>query len=78
MSLPSKAVFHQRLSNPQPETLKRNTVEETKVENDQLGLLLICPIFFVQKADAQKNGVEFRQKSIGVIRCSLATLDDDM
>ena len=35
-------------------------------------------IFVVQKAAAPKNGVEFCQKSIGVIRCSLATSCNDV
>ena len=33
-------------------------------------------IFVVQKATAPKNGVEFRQGSIGTIRSSLATSYD--
>ena len=41
-----------------------------------LRFLLKLPIFGVQKAATPKNGVEFRQKSIGAIRCSLATLYD--
>ena len=39
---------------------------------------LKSPIFVVQKAAAPKNGVEFCQKSIGVIRCSQATSCDDV
>ena len=48
------------------------------IENDRLGRFLKLPIFIVQNAAAPKNGVEFCQKSIGVIRCSLATLYDDV
>ena len=44
----------------------------TRVENDQLG----C--FVIQKAAIPKNGVEFCQKFIGVIRCSLATSYNDV
>ena len=51
---------------------------KTKVESDQLGHLLISTIFVVQRAAAPKNGVEFRQKSIGAIRCSVATSYDDV
>ena len=51
---------------------------KTKVESDQLGRLLKSPIFVAQKAAAPKNGVEFRQKFIGFIRFSLATLYDDV
>ena len=43
----------------------------TKVQNDQISQLLKSPIFVVQKAAAPKNGVEFRQKSIWAIRCSV-------
>ena len=64
---------------------KTNTIGEkttkltrTKVENDQLGCLLKSPIFVLQKASTPKNGVELSPKSIGVIRCSLATLYDDV
>ena len=38
-----------------------------------LGRLLKSSIFVVQKAAAPKNGEEFRQRSIGTIRISLAT-----
>ena len=51
---------------------------KTKVESDQLGHLLKSTIFVVQRAAAPKNGVEFRQKSIGAIRCSVATSYDDV
>ena len=51
---------------------------KTKVESDQLGRLLKSTIFVVQRAAAPKNGVEFRQKSIGAIRCSVATSYDDV
>ena len=44
----------------------------------QLGCLLKSTIFVVQKAAAPKNGVEFCQKSIFVIRYFLATLYDDV
>ena len=43
-----------------------------------LGRLLKSTIFVVQKAAAPKNGVEFRQKSIFVIRYFLATSYDDV
>ena len=39
--------------------------------------LLKSPIFVIQKADAPKNGIEFCQKSIGALRCSLATSCDE-
>ena len=48
------------------------------IENDWLGHLLKLPIFVVQKDFPPKNRVEFREKSIGVIRCSLATSYNDM
>ena len=39
-----------------------------------MGMLFLDRQFFVvQKATAPKNGVEFRQGSIGTIRSSLAT-----
>ena len=43
-----------------------------------LGCLLKLLIFHVQKAAAPKIGVEFRQKSIGALRLSLAMLYDDL
>ena len=46
------------------------------IEKDRLGCFLKLPIFIVQNAAAPKNGVEFCQKSIGDIRCSLATFYD--
>ena len=49
------------------ETYKTNTVGENTT-----------PIFVIQKAFTPKNGVEFRQRSIGVIRCSLPTSYDNM
>ena len=52
--------------------------KKTQIESDQLGCLLKSPIFVVQKAAAPKNGVEFRHKSIGANRSSLATLYDDV
>ena len=52
--------------------------KKTQIESDQLGCLLKSPIFVEQKAAAPKNGVEFHQESIGVIRYSLATLYDDV
>ena len=39
-------------------------------------VVLISSIFVVQKATAPKNGVEFRQGSIGTTRSSLATSYD--
>ena len=39
-------------------------------------LFLNCQFFIVQKATAPKNGIEFRQGSIGTIRSSLATSYD--
>ena len=48
------------------------------VENNWLGRLLKLSTFVVQKAATPKNGVEFCQKSIGVLRCSLAALYNDM
>ena len=51
---------------------------KTKVESDQLGRLLKSTIFVVQRAAAPKNGVEFRKKSIGAIRCSVTTSYDDV
>ena len=39
---------------------------------------VLIPIFVKQNAATPKNKVEFCQKSIGVIRCSLATLYDDV
>ena len=44
---------------------------KTKVESVQLGRLLKSSIFVVQKAAAPRNGVEFHQRSIGALRCSL-------
>ena len=41
------------------------------------GCFLKSSIFIVQRAAAPKNGIEFRQKSIGAVRCSLATSYDD-
>ena len=41
--------------------------KKTKVKTEWLGRLLKSPIFVVQKAAAPKNGVEFRQRSIGVV-----------
>ena len=46
-----------------------HVVKELNVEEVQKS-----PIFVVQKAAAPKNGVEFRQRPIDDIRCSLATL----
>ena len=43
-----------------------------------LGRILKSPIFVIQKAATPKNGVEFCQKSIGVIRYCLDTLYDDV
>ena len=57
---------------------KTTKLTRTKVENDWLGSLLKLPIFVVQKAAPPKNGVEFRQMSIDVIKCSLTTSYDDM
>ena len=51
---------------------------KTKVESDQLGSLLKSPIFVVQRAATPKNGVEFRQKSNGAIRCSVAIPYEDV
>ena len=50
---------------------------KTKGVSVQLVDLLKSPIFIVQKAAAPQNGVEFHQKSIGIIRCSVAMLYDD-
>ena len=51
--------------------LLNHVVKELNVEE-----VLKSKIFVKQKAAAQKNGVEFRQGSIGTIRSSLATLCD--
>ena len=51
---------------------------KTKVKSVQLGHLLKLPVFVIQKVVAPKNGVEFCQKSIGAISCSLATLYDEV
>ena len=48
--------------------LLNHVVKELNVEE-----VLKSPIFVVQRAAAQKNGVEFRQVSNGTIRSSLAT-----
>ena len=49
------------------------------VKNGWLGCILKSPIFVVQKkAAAPKNGVEFHQKSIDVIRYCLDTLYDNV
>ena len=45
------------------EIMDNSIKDKTKVESVQL---------VVQKAAAPKNGVEFRQRSIGALRCSLA------
>ena len=34
-------------------------------------------VFVVQKANLSKNGIEFRERSIGAIKCSLSELKDD-
>ena len=47
--------------------LLNHVVKELNVEE-----VLKSPFFVVQKAAAPKNGVEFRQGSIGVIRSGLA------
>ena len=57
---------------------KKLMFPKTKVKSVQLGCLLKLSIFVVQKAAAQKNGVEFCQRSIGAIRCSLAMPYDDV
>ena len=49
---------------------------KTKIESDWLGRLIKSPIFVVQMAAAPKNGVEFRQKFIWAISCSVATSYD--
>ena len=41
-----------------------------------LGHPLEPPIFVIQEAAAPKNWIEFHQKSIGTVRCSLATSYD--
>ena len=46
---------------------KTTKLTRTMAENDRLGRLLKSPIFIVQKAFVPKKGVEFHQKSIGVI-----------
>ena len=51
--------------------LLNHVVKELNVEE-----VLKSSIFVVQKAAVPKNGVEFRQKSIGDIRCSVATSYD--
>ena len=61
-----------------PYTQLNATFTRTKVKDDLLGRLLKSPIFIVQKAAASKNGLEFRQKPIGVIRYCLATSYDDV
>ena len=53
------------------------TLTRTKVENDRRGCFQKLPIFVEQKASTPKHEVEFRQKSIGIIRC-LATLYNDV
>ena len=50
----------------------------TKFENNWIGRLLRSSFFVIQKIAAVKNGEAFRQKSIGAIRCSLATSYDDV
>ena len=50
---------------------------KTKVESDKLGHHLKSPIFILHRAEAPKNGVKFHQKTIGAIRCSVATSYDD-
>ena len=45
---------------------KTTKLTRTKVEIDWHGYLLKSPIFVIQKAATPKNGVEFRQNSIGV------------
>ena len=61
-----------------PYTQLNATFIRTKVKDDRLGRLLKSPIFVIQKAAAPKNGAEFNQKSIGVIRYCLATSYDDV
>ena len=59
------------------EIMDNSIKDKTKVKSVQLGRLLKSSIFVVQKAAAPKNGVEFRQRSIGALRSSLATSYDD-
>ena len=51
---------------------------KNNVESVQLVCLLKSSIFVVQKSAAPKNWVEFRQRSIGALRCSLATTTGDV
>ena len=59
VAVPLSWSFHNGLLN--------NVVKELNVEE-----VLKSPFFVVQKAAAPKNGVEFRQGSIGTIRSRLA------
>ena len=54
---------------------QKNFIDKRKFESVQRGRLLKASIFVVQKAAAPKNGVEFCQRSIGVIRCSFIVSD---
>ena len=47
--------------------MNNNSNNKTKVKSDRFAWLLKLPIFIV----ARNNGVEFCQKSIGSIRCSV-------
>ena len=53
-----------------------NPIHGGGVEEVDVKRVLKSSIFVVQKATAPKNGVEFRQESIGATRISLATSYD--
>ena len=79
MKYTSATVFYKiQFHFDRPYTQLNTTLTRTKVEDDRHGCLLKSLIFVIQKASTPKNGKEFRQKSIGVIRYCLDTLYDDM
>ena len=51
---------------------------KSKIESVWFGRLLESPMFVIQEASTTKNGVEFCQKYISVIRCNLATSYNDV
>ena len=74
--LPSKVVFRQRSSSVKG-CLPSKVVFRQR--SSSIKGCLPSKVIFRQRSSsvAPKNGVEFRQKSIGAVRCSLATLNKD-
>ena len=55
---------------------KNTKANKTKAKSVQIVRLLKLRIVIIEKAVASKNEVEFHQKSISAIRCSLSTSYD--